>query len=264
MGEKKKTKTKLFDNFFEVIMRRRNVGIKAIQKEKRNAELLKDKGNVLQENAFAEMTQQTETFKSKLEDFAHDHKNEIRKDPEFRRHFQEMCASVGVDPLASSKGFWSEMLGFGDFYYELSVQIVEVCMAASHRTGGLMDVGELRQRLIKSRSKSKNQDISTDDIIRAIKKLKILGNGFTLIPLGGDKYLVQSVPGELSMDQTVILQKAEGNGGQVSVSFLRKNLEWEEDRSNRALDRLLSDGLAWVDTQNSEKLYWIPSIFSAL
>ena len=87
----------------------------------------------------------------------------------------EMCASIGVDPLASSKGFWSEMLGFGDFYYELSVQIVEVCMAASHRTGGLMEVGELRKRLIKSRSKSKNQDISTDDIIRAIKKLKILG-----------------------------------------------------------------------------------------
>jgi ESCRT-II complex subunit VPS22 len=37
--------------------------------------------------------------------------------------FQEMCASIGVDPLASSKGFWSEMLGFGDFYYELAVQV---------------------------------------------------------------------------------------------------------------------------------------------
>ena len=155
-------------------MRRRNVGIKAIQKDRRNAELLKDKGTVLQENAFAEMTQQTETFKSKLEDFAQQHKNEIRKDPEFRRHFQEMCASIGVDPLASSKGFWSEMLGFGDFYYELSVQIVEVCMAASHRTGGLMDVGELRLRLLKSRSSKKSQDISQDDILRAIKKLKDL------------------------------------------------------------------------------------------
>ena len=44
-----------------------------------------------------------------------------------------MCASIGVDPLASSKGFWSEMLGVGDFYYELGVQIVEVCMASSHR-----------------------------------------------------------------------------------------------------------------------------------
>ena len=45
-------------------------------------------GNALQENAFAEMAKQTETFRSKLENFAHDHKNDIRKDPEFRRHFQ--------------------------------------------------------------------------------------------------------------------------------------------------------------------------------
>jgi hypothetical protein len=39
---------------------------------------------------------------------------------------QEMCASIGVDPLASGKGFWSNMLDIGDFYYELAVQIVEV------------------------------------------------------------------------------------------------------------------------------------------
>lgn len=243
-------------------MRRRTAGIGAIQKDKRKAELFKDKGNVLQENAFGEMSKQMETFRTKLEDFAHHHKTDIKKDPEFRRHFQEMCASIGVDPLASAKGFWSEMLGFGDFYYELSVQIVEVCMATSHRTGGLMELGELKKRLIKSRSKK--QEISSDDIICAIKKLKILGNGFTLIPLGGTKYLVQSVPGELSMDQTTILQKAEANGGQVSVKSLNKDLGWDEDRSKRALDRLLSDGLAWIDLQSTETLYWIPSIFSAL
>lgn len=38
-----------------------------------------------------------------------------------------MCASIGVDPLSSGKGFWS-VLGIGDFYYELAVQIVEVCI----------------------------------------------------------------------------------------------------------------------------------------
>ena len=75
---------------------------------------------------------------------------------------QEMCASIGVDPLASSKGFWSEMLGFGDFYYELGVQIIEVCMANSHKTGGLMELGELRDRLIRSRggSKSTNKQVT--------------------------------------------------------------------------------------------------------
>ena len=28
------------------------------------------------------------------------------------------------------------MLGVGDFYYELGVQIIEVCLATSHRNGG--------------------------------------------------------------------------------------------------------------------------------
>ena len=64
---------------------------------------------------------------------------------------QEMCASIGVDPLASSKGFWSEMLGVGDFYYELGVQIIEVCMANSHKTGGLMELEDLRRRVARSR-----------------------------------------------------------------------------------------------------------------
>ena len=36
---------------------------------------------------------------------------------------QEMCASIGVDPLASNKGFWSNMLDIGDFYYELGTSL---------------------------------------------------------------------------------------------------------------------------------------------
>merc|ERR1711973_793515 len=98
-----------------------------------------------------------EKFRDNLEQFAVSHKKDIQKDPEFRRHFQEMCSSIGVDPLASSKGFWSEMLGVGDFYYELGVQIIEVCMATSHKTGGLMELEELRKRLIKSRMGSRRR-----------------------------------------------------------------------------------------------------------
>lgn len=47
-----------------------------------------------------------------------------------------------------------------------------------------------------------------DDLMRAIKKLKVMGNGFGMIPVGGS-YLVQSVPAELNMDHTVVLQLAE-------------------------------------------------------
>ena len=45
-----------------------------------------------------------EVFREKLTFFASRHKNEIRRDPVFRKQFQDMCARIGVDPLASSKG----------------------------------------------------------------------------------------------------------------------------------------------------------------
>lgn len=55
-----------------------------------------------------------------------------------------MCANIGVDPLASNKGMWAQLLGFGDFYYELGVQIVEACLATRAYTGGFMELGALR------------------------------------------------------------------------------------------------------------------------
>ena len=44
--------------------------------------------------------------------------------------------------------------------------------------GGLMELEEVRKRLIASRGqKAINQDITNDDILMAAKKLKIFGNG---------------------------------------------------------------------------------------
>lgn len=47
-----------------------------------------------------------------------------------------------------------------------------------------------------------------DDLARAIKKLHTLGSGFQIIPVG-EKRIVQSVPGELNMDHTTVLQLAQ-------------------------------------------------------
>lgn len=38
------------------------------------------------------------------------------------------------------------MLGVGDFYYELGVQAVEVCIAIRPQNGGIMMLSELHQR----------------------------------------------------------------------------------------------------------------------
>uniref|UniRef100_A0A3B5LHG5 Vacuolar-sorting protein SNF8 n=1 Tax=Xiphophorus couchianus TaxID=32473 RepID=A0A3B5LHG5_9TELE len=216
-------------------MHRRGVGAGAIAKKKL-AEVA-PYSLILCVLFMGQMSKQLETFKSNLEEFASKHKQEIRKNPQFRVQFQEMCATIGVDPLASGKGFWSEMLGVGDFYYELGVQIIEVCLALKHRNGGLITLDELHQRVLKGRGKYA-QDVSQDDLVRAIKKLKVMGNGFGMIPVGGS-YLVQSVPAELNMDHTVVLQLAE--------------------------DHLLKEGLAWLDSQAAgEAQYWLPALFSEL
>ena len=50
---------------------------------------------------------------------------------------------AGVDPLSAEKGFWGSMLGIGEFYYELSVKVAEVCLASRSRNGGIIRYGFL-------------------------------------------------------------------------------------------------------------------------
>lgn len=244
---------------------RRKAGIGAIHKQKLEQEKYKDKGTEIQENQFEQMTKQMETFRINLEEFATKHKTEIKKNAQFRRQFTEMCASIGVDPLASGKGFWS-VLGIGDFYYELAVQIVEVCLATNYKNGGLISLDELRERLIQARGRRKeHQEITNEDLLAAAKKLKIFGNGFSVVPIGRGKYLVQSVPGELSMDHTAVLQQVSLSGNAfISKSILQKELKWEGDRAEKALNHMVKEGLAWLDKQGEEEiLFWFPSLFTA-
>ncbi|XP_014220379.1 vacuolar-sorting protein SNF8 [Trichogramma pretiosum] len=244
---------------------RRRAGVGAIQKQKYEQERYKDKGTEIQENQFEQMTKQLEVFRINLEEFALKHKSEIKKNAQFRKQFTEMCASIGVDPLASGKGFWS-VLGIGDFYYELAVQIVEVCLATNYKNGGLISLDELRDRLVQARgSRKEHQEITNEDLLASAKKLKILGNGFTIVPISKGKYLVQSVPGELSMDHTAVLQQTSNNGNAfISKSLLQKELKWEPERAVKALDHMVKEGLAWIDEQGGEEpLYWFPSLFTA-
>lgn len=93
---------------------RRRAGVGAIQKQKLEQEKYREKGSEIQENQFQQLSKQLEVFRENLEDFASKHKSEIKKNAQFRRQFQEMCAAIGVDPLASGKGFWSVL---GNYLY---------------------------------------------------------------------------------------------------------------------------------------------------
>ena len=61
-----------------------------------------------------------ENFQSNLESFAKANKTKINKDAESREKFNQLCAKLGVNPVLSRKGLFSDF-GFGNFYNELAV-----------------------------------------------------------------------------------------------------------------------------------------------
>ncbi len=66
-------------------------------------EQFKNVGDEVKQSNLQAMKDQMSLFRAKLEEFALKHKNDIRRDPEFRAKFHTMCANIGVDPLASNK-----------------------------------------------------------------------------------------------------------------------------------------------------------------
>lgn len=121
----------------------RRLGVAAIRDNQQRREALAQKGAVLTAETARQMRQQLETFKRNLESFAVRHKDEIQRDPAFRAKFHSMCASIGVDPLTSRKGVWADLLGVGDYYYELAVRTIEICVSTRPMNGGVLSLNEL-------------------------------------------------------------------------------------------------------------------------
>ncbi|XP_078434120.1 EAP30/Vps36 family protein [Wolffia australiana] len=238
---------------------RRRPGISGLRKEADARDQFRLVGQNVAKVKADVMKEQLATFKTQLEEFARKYKNDIRKNPTFRAQFHEMCANVGVDPLASNKGFWAELLGIGDFYYELGIQIVEICLKTRQHDRGLIDLQELHRLLCRRRTASAEQ-VSEDDCIRAIKKLKILGSGFEVISIGRKK-LVRSVPTELNKDHNQILELAQARGF-VIVEEVQSVLSWSSRRTVDALEILLEEGLAMVDDghRDRRRRYWFPCV----
>ncbi|EFJ07989.1 hypothetical protein SELMODRAFT_132565 [Selaginella moellendorffii] len=205
------------------------------------------------------LKEQLATFRTQLEEFARKHKHDIKKNPAFRAQFHEMCSKVGVDPLASNKGFWAELLGIGDFYYEIGVQIVEICLATRSHNGGLIDLNELCSMLSKKRRTSR-ETITSDDCLKAIDKLKVLGSGFEVFTVGKKK-LVRSVPTELNKDHNQILELAEVRGF-VLVEDVERALSWHPGRVIDALETLMKEGLVMIDDGHPDRKrrYWFPCV----
>jgi ESCRT-II complex subunit VPS22 len=241
---------------------RRTVGIGAVSKKQLHEKKFAEQATQIAENQIEQLTKHMDSFKTYLEEFAIKYKSQIKQNPHFRKQFQDMCANIGVDPLASSKGFWSELLGVGDFYYEIIVQIYEICAAYENRTGGLLYLDFVVAKLNRLRSTTQNSNlVSIDDCVRSIQKLSCLGNSFKLLSMNNERLLIQSIANELNDDHVTILKFAEMNNGCLTLTEIVLNLKWLEERANLVLDFMIKDGIVWIDINKTNVSFYFPSFF---
>lgn len=73
--------------------------------------------------------------------------------------------------MSSNKTF-SAKLGFGSFYTELGVQVLDVCMRTRSSNGGLIGLQDLTRRVISLRG-SNSGGIESGDILRAVRSLQV-------------------------------------------------------------------------------------------
>jgi len=243
-------------------MQRRGVGLAAFDRQEQSKKSFATLSSRLSEAQVENLNSQLTQFRIALAHFAATHRESIKSDPSFRHAFQQMCSSIGVDPLAGPRkgGWWAELLGLGDWQYELGVQIVDVCVSTRERNGGLIEMSELVRLVSKLRGVA-GGGITEDDVVRSIKTLQPLGAGYQVVEIGGSK-MVRSVVKELDEDQTVILAIARVEGGRVVEDLLIIRQGWTRDRARAALENmLLRDGLCWLDEQDEQagRSYWVPS-----
>ena len=238
------------------------VGLAAFERQQESQRSFATLSSELSKAQVDHLQSQLAQFRTALTHFAKTHRDSIRRNPKFRHEFQRMCASIGVDPLAGPRkgGWWAELLGMGDWQYELGVQIVDVCVSTRERNGGLIDMGEL-VRMVSVLRGVESGVITEEDVMQSIKTLRPLGAGYEVIDVGGRK-MVRSVVKELDEDQSVILAEARVEGGRIVEEILVARRGWTRERATAALENmLLRDGLSWLDAQDERhgRAYWVPS-----
>lgn len=271
---------------------RRGPGIAALDRTLHSTTAFSTLGDSLTASQLVELGSQLDTFSSSLRQFSSRHRHEIRKNAEFRHAFQKMCYSIGVDPLSSStrsssglSGLWSDMLGLGDWQYELGVQIIDVCVSTRSSNGGVIAMDDLIRRVTllrtggkqiskSNKEKEEAEEITEEDIVRSIKMLAPLGCGYEVFSLGarGEHKMVRSVPRELDTDTMVVLALLLSDAGRqregeaVRLAYLTEDslvekqtnkAAWRRDRARAVLENMcLSEGMLWIDQQAFPPRYY--------
>lgn len=247
---------------------RRKIGVSVVVKKKDEASQFSKVGKTLEDTKLSAVKEALASFRENLSEFAAKHKDKINNDPEFRQQFHTMCVGLGVDPLASNKGFWADILGVGNFYFELGLKIIQICIQTRVENGGIISLDSLHnilQKQIILRSKSSNNNdikISIEDVKRSVEKLSVLGSGFRIVNISKNNTVVISVPLEINNDHEHLIAAAnDEDGGCITYELMKGLRGWSRERFNTITNPLLQEGMLWIDSYNGETYFYFYSIW---
>ena len=109
-----------------------------------------------------------------------------------------------------------------DFYYELAIQITNICIALRPKNGGFLEENECLRLLNKLRG-TKVQKVELEDIGKALKALESLSPDFKIIVTGSKRVIVSSSV-DINSDQLIILDAASKTGGWMTFSEIKKRV----------------------------------------
>lgn len=232
---------------------RKGAGISALQRHTATASSYSALSSTLSSQQLVSLETSLASFRDELSRFAAAHGSAIRRDPAFRHQFQRMCAAIGIDPLAASgsarPSWFADSLGLREWTAALALQVVDVCVSTRERNGGVIELGELTDRVRRMRNAgaSSKEEITEEDVRKAIDTLEPLHAGYRVTEAGGVTY-VRTVPRELDTDQSMLLVLASESGGQLTARGIQEKTGWSRVRAETALgDCVMREGLGWVD-----------------
>ncbi|CAD8066831.1 unnamed protein product [Paramecium sonneborni] len=228
-------------------------GKKDLNKIKQNQKSKLENLQKCQVKQVEQLTSIYDVFQKNLHQFAGKYRDEISKNPDFREKFYELCDKMDVNPMISKKTMWSD-LGFGDFYNELAMRILDICAKKYSIYGGITKITDI----IDEFRRVYEMKVSKSDIERAINTVSSLGGCHI-----HNKY-VYTVPLEMSPDFNLLLEVAEEERF-VNEKIMQEKKGWTKERFYQKIQVLQREGLVWADkkTQTNMVDYYFPSLLNS-
>ena len=222
--------------------------------QRKEAELLIEKLDMMIENL--------DKMKDDLKKIEKENKKEITENKEYYNKIVDLRKSMGL-PEELGVFEWREKPSFkekifgGNYYNELSNELLELIMKYSLKTGGILALSELVLILNRKRP---GKNVLYNDILKSVKillKKKLIDN---LIELDSGILVVQMKQLDWSKEQKIVLEYG-SELGYMTIEKLMVATSWNLEKISVVLEEMEKSGLVLKETSAMEGIkYWFPGL----